>query len=330
MKQHLRRHWFLGGLILVLVLGFCWPQFFTSFASARLLRDAIVASVLFLMALPLETSALRRTLRRPWAALLASSINMGLLPFAAWAMSSLLSGDLATGLLVIAAAPCTLASAALWTRRAGGDETVALMVTVLTNLACFRLTPLWIVTTTGDRVTIDGREMVAKLAMLVVLPMALGQALHQHRLVGQWATSRRRTLGAFAQLGILSMVLIGATQSALRLSELEWGKAIGLFDFAWMATVVLALHVGMLAVGWWLAAMVGIARPGRIAVSIAGSQKTLMVGLHVATSYFGGLTVLPAVVYHVGQLAFDTLVADYWAGKPERQSFAAEASKNTG
>jgi sodium/bile acid cotransporter 7 len=64
-----------------------------------------------------------------------------------------------------------------------------------------------------------------------------------------------------------------------------------------------------------LAAVCSIRRPAQIAVAIAGSQKTLMVALHIATTYFGGLAVLPAVVFHVGQLAVDTLIADYLSRK---------------
>jgi sodium/bile acid cotransporter 7 len=221
-------------------------------------------------------------------------------------------------LLVISAAPATLASAAVWTRRAGGDETVAMMVTVFTNAACFLVTPFWLVTMTGDEVTVDLRGMVGKLALLVVLPMIAGQLLRQQKDVGQWAAARKRVLSALAQWGILTMVLIGATQSAVRLSELSWGETIAGGDiaggdFVWLIVVVLTLHLCVLAAGWWLAGAFGIRRPARIAVAIAGSQKTLMVGLHVATTYFGGLTVLPSVVYHVGQLAIDTLVADYLA-----------------
>jgi hypothetical protein len=35
-----------------------------------------------------------------------------------------------------------------------------------------------------------------------------------------------------------------------------------------------------------------------------------MVGLHISLTYYGGLTILPMVAYHVGQLLIDTLVAD--------------------
>ncbi len=314
MTQFLRRQWFLTCLAGVLVLGFCWPGVFEPFANATWLSNVIVASVLFVMALPLETRSVGNSLRRPWIPLLASAVNMGLLPLVAWAASRLLSGDLRIGLLVAAAAPCTLASAAVWTQRAGGDDTVAILVTILTNVTCFLTTPFWLVITTGNEISGELSErlsqMPVRLALLVVFPMALAQLLRQHRFVGEVAARRRTELAVFAQLGILSMVLAGATQCGLRLSGISWRESVGARDLALMLLVVLALHVIVLWLGMLLARGCGISRPGQIAVGIAGSQKTLMVGLHVAITYFGGLTVLPMVAYHVGQLLADTIIAD--------------------
>ena len=77
-----------------------------------------------------------------------------------------------------------------------------------------------------------------------------------------------------------------------------------------MVLVALVLHLAMFYVGLRSAGICGFTRPQQIAVGIAGSQKTLMVGLDIAISYFGGLAILPMVVYHFIQLTTDTLIAD--------------------
>ena len=87
MTQFLGREWFLTCLAGVLLLGFCWPSVFEPFANATWLSNLIVASVLFVMALPLETRSVGNSLRRPWIPLLASAVNMGLLPLVAWGAS---------------------------------------------------------------------------------------------------------------------------------------------------------------------------------------------------------------------------------------------------
>ena len=205
-------------LAFALALGFLAPARVTVAADSVYLRNAIVATVLFLMALPLPIDAVWRVVRRPGAACLSSFLNMALMPLIAWGLSNLLTGDLSVGLVLVAVVPSTMASASVWTRRAGGNDAVALVVTVVTNGICFVVTPFW---------------------LLVILLHGLG-----------------------------------------------------------------------LLTGLALARAVGIGSSDRIAVAIAGSQKTLMVGLYVAIHYFGGLVLIPLVIDHVVQLLMDTVVAD--------------------
>ena len=61
----------------------------------------------------------------------------------------------------------------------------------------------------------------------------------------------------------------------------------------------------------------GLVRPDQIAVGIAGSQKTLMVGLQVGMDLH--VSILPMVVYHVGQLFLDTVIADRIRRKDEQE-----------
>ena len=81
-----------------------------------------------------------------------------------------------------------------------------------------------------------------------------------------------------------------------------------------MVVLVLGIHVLVLALGHGLGRLAGMDGGERIAVGFAGSQKTLMVGLWIATEYaavFGELAVLPMVAFHVLQLFIDTLWTDH-------------------
>ena len=98
--RSLIRQWFLLALAVVLAVGFfaCGPL--AGIADATRARNGIVALVLFMMALPLETGAMWRALRRPGPALLGVVLNFGVLPIIAWALAPLLGGDLGIGLVV--------------------------------------------------------------------------------------------------------------------------------------------------------------------------------------------------------------------------------------
>ena len=311
----LRKQWFLFGLAAMLAAGLLAPQMFQSFADHRTARSAILTTVLFLMAFPLEASAVWRTVKRPWAALLGSVMNYGACPLLAWLASTLLTGDFAIGMMVAAAAPCTLASAAVWTRRAGGNDVTALLVTLLTNGACFLLTPFWLAVSTQTEARLDVGQMISRLAFLVVLPMTLAQLVRLVPGVATRATRAKPTCSTIAQLGILSMVLIGAVKCSEQLSGSNWMQEIGISGFATMVVVVTAVHLGSLWIAYQSAQRLGFERAECIAVAFAGSQKTLMIGLYVAIEYFGGLVILPMVVYHISQLVLDTLIGEWFSEK---------------
>ncbi len=273
------------------------------------------------MALPLETRVVWQTLRRPWAALLGSAVNMGLLPLLAWGASHALADQLGVGLIVAATAPCTLASAAVWTRRAGGNDAAAILVTLITNSTCFLVTPFWLILTTQTEASFDVRRMIVRLGLLVVLPMAVAQLLRRSSAIARFATQARGRCAVLAQIGILSMVLIGAVTCSGYLADSTWRESLSPLDLLAMIAMTQVLHLVALGLGSVLASACRLSPADQIAVAFAGSQKTLMVGLFVAINYFGGLAILPMVSYHVGQLFLDTIIADRWAAraKPEAE-----------
>jgi sodium/bile acid cotransporter 7 len=218
----------------------------------------------------------------------------------------LLGRELALGLLAAVAVPCTLASAAVWTRRAGGNDAVSIMVTVITNATCFLVTPFWLVQTTGQQAQLDAGPMITKLALVVVVPMTLAQLARLTRPVGRWALRRKTPLGVVAQTGVLAMVFFGSVQTAQRFGAGSTPPAV--FALITLLVAVVGIHVLGVFAGMWAARLAGCDRGDQIAVGLAGSQKTLMVGLQVAME--SGFNIIPMVAYHICQLLIDTLIAD--------------------
>jgi len=310
MRAFLASRWFLLALVTVLVVGVASGTRLKGLADNRLLRDLVVAAVLFLMALPLEPRVIWRTIRRPLAPFLAITVTYVFLPLVAWGVSWTLGPELGAGLLVAATTPCTMASAAVWTRRAGGNDAVATLVTVITNSTCFVVMPAWLAVLIGERadaITFDFLDSVWQLGKLVVIPMVLAQLLRFWKPLGEFATRRRIPLGVLTQCGILYMVFMGSIQTGHQL----WGgheHGLGGLDLVLMLLAVNAVHLSMFWWGWRLAAWTGVSREDQIAVGFSGSQKTLMVGLKVSLDM--QVSILPMVAFHVAQLLVDTLIAD--------------------
>lgn len=309
MPKWIRNHWFLVSLVVLFVVGtWQWPAFLP-LVELKPLRNGIVAFSLFLMSLPLPGSEILRSIRRPWATMLALFVSFGVIPILALGMQLTLSHELGMGLFVAAVTPCTMASATVWTRKAGGNDAVATVVTVVTNLACFFVTPLWISGAMGQSVQNlePPLETAKKLFLTVVLPVLIAQVLRQFAMVAKWAFEQRSNLSFASQCLILSMVLFGAAQTGYQLSKER--LAFYAIQIGWMMFLVLLVHVLGFAAGLGLARLFRLERRDGIAVAFAGSQKTLMVGMQLSMAF--GASVLPMVTYHAGQLFIDTLLADW-------------------
>jgi sodium/bile acid cotransporter 7 len=311
MLAHLRNRWFLIALVALLVAGIGWPATIRP-AIGWLNGDWVVAIVTFIMALPLETSALWSTMRRPGAAWFGAFINAGVCPPLGWLASLVLPPELAIGLIVATAVPCTLATAAVWTRRAGGNDAVAFLVTMITNLGCFVVVPFWLWLLSGIHAQVNYRAIVVGLIMLIVVPILLAQLLRQWRPLGGGATRHKKSLSWLAQIGVLTMVLIGAVTSGESLETMEDNTILSATNVALLIAGATFVHLTALWVGLRSSQTLGFTWPDSIAVAFAGSQKTLMVGAYVASAV-GPLAILPMVAYHAVQLFTDTLIADRWA-----------------
>ena len=307
----LKKQWFLIGLGIALVIGFQLPELVLQLSEAKGFRNSVVAVVLFLMALPLQASQLGKTISKPLAPGLGILFNTLLLPLFAWPCALLLlNEDFGIGLLVAVAAPCTMASAAVWTRRAGGNFAAAILVTVVTNFFCFLTTPFWVFIFTGKDFKISLSEMIFKLALLVVLPMTLGQLARLVRGVGPWTTNNKVLLSTLAQCGILIIVCTGAAETSRKMTGTEHSST-QVWPFLAMLFTVNFVHIVILLLGIKSAQGLGLPRGDQIAVGFSGSQKTLMVGLAVALEL--GVSIAPMLVYHISQLFVDTMVADRFA-----------------
>ena len=338
MPAAVRRHWFLLTLVAVLGAGLAWPD-----AMQPLVRwlpgEVIVAVVTFIMALPLETSALWRAARRPGPAWLAVALNSGLAPPLGWLASRMLPDELAMGVIVAATVPCTLATAAVWTRRAGGNDAVAFLVTIITNLTCFLVVPTWLwllvrpeAHVAIQQAKIDYRQIVIGLILIVVLPIIVAQLLRQSPAIGSWAARHKLSLSLLAQCGVLLIVFGGAVECGLRLTAINGGALVSASNLVRMVLAVAAVHVALLTLGFTLAQALKFPRADAIAVAFSGSQKTLMVGAYLASA-IGPLAILPMVAYHATQLVVDTLVADWFVRgtggppvQPEQDELTSEAT----
>tara|TARA_B100001540_G_C15769897_1_gene625811 strand:- start:99 stop:1100 length:1002 start_codon:yes stop_codon:yes gene_type:complete len=318
--ERLKKRWFLVSLILVFTIGVVFNEPLAGVPEMKQLRSGIVFVVLYLMALPLSLKAISSGIQRPKGTVLSIIMNYGLLPIVAYCVSlAIKDPQVSRGLLVAAVTPCTLASASVWTRKAGGNDSISILVTLLTNLLCFLIAPLWLMFYFGSGEGMENislQDMVVKLGMLVVLPMALAQLTRLHKPTANWSTDNKKYFSMAAQCGILSMVFMGAIKVAPELIAAGTDEGVTLVLVT--VTSVLAVHCSVFWIGLYTGKILKLAREDYIAVGFAGSQKTLMVGLLICMEL--KVLVIPMVLYHVCQLFVDTIFADRLTEETKRLS----------
>jgi sodium/bile acid cotransporter 7 len=313
MRDILLKRWFLVILIACVVLAGLIPH------QLRPLTDILnvrlsVALALFLMGWCLEGRSLWIALLKPWPALWAVMISYSIVPILGWACGFFLAfDDFRIGLIVITAVPCTLASAVLWTRMAGGNEATALWITLVTNGTSWLATSLWLTWATGTQGQIEFGSLMGSLLLVLVVPVSLGQLIRAFPRFAQFALHHKTRLGIASKFLILAIVVKAAVDL---FDKLENGatsvNAISIFQ---VVIICLAIHLVSLAVGYWSSWICRIDRPNRIALAFGCSQKTLPVALFLYESYFQAypLAVIPMAFYHVGQLVVDTFIAERMA-----------------
>ncbi len=314
------RSWFLLALAVVLTLGVLFGHSGSSAAIELYLwcvqPSITTAIVLFLMAFSLDSSRRREALLRPTASVWGCVVNLGLVPLIAWPLAVAQSlPDFEWGLCITAATPCTLATASVFTRRAGGNDAVSLMTTLVTNLACVVITPLWLGAYFGLATGFDAWQLVRQLAVCVVLPTVLGQAAQIPAVAQAIIRRQRARISTIAQFFVLLLVSVAATNAGRVLARQSTWPSLSASLL--MVAGCILLHVAAVAIGWYGGQGLRLTRADRIAVAIAGSQKTLPVGLMIVTSpeltgAAAPFLTFPLVVYHAVQLLIDAWLAERW------------------
>lgn len=320
MWASLTKQWFLISLGICFLLGALGTRWVQPLLEIELIRGVLVFSVMWAMGVTLRADMIRHSVARPLPSALAITINILVVPLICLPTAWLLPSTLFGGLFIAGIVPCTLASASVWTRKAGGNDSIAMMTTVVTNLACVVVVPLGVSMVLAETTEVSAAEQMRKLAMVVVAPLILAQVMRRCGLAG-WADRQKPRLSMFGQCGILVMVIFGAAKGAASMQATmaadSAAEQVGWIDGGVMIVAAVAVHVIALWLGIVVSRRLGTPREGQIAVGIAGSQKTLMIGLQIAIDC--GVSVVPMLVYHLGQLLIDTLVAERWRERSQAE-----------
>lgn len=305
------RLWFPAALFALVPFALAFPEGGTLLRETPGALDALVAATLFLSSFGLDPRHLRRQLGegRPLGLSLGATYLVA--PLLGVGLARLLApSDQAASraffeaVMIAATQGSTLASAQALVVVAGGDAGLALVLTIASTLATVVLTPLLLEATLGVAVSLPAGEMIRQMAIVVLAPVLLAQALRPFL----WRTTAPfRFLLRLLPQGIILVFVYTAVAAA-------GGRLVAAPDLALrFFAVAVGLHLGLLVATALGSKALGLAPEARTAVVLCGSQKTLPNGIYLWDQFFSANPhgAVALVTLHVLQLVLDALLVPW-------------------
>ena len=311
---------FLAGIFITLFLAGTFPFVASNggILPAKALATAAVMAIFFVQGLSLDPRNLVESASEWRYHLLTQAIIflgyplLTILLLAAYPWE--FGGYVHAGVILLAFLPTTISTALVFTGKAGGSTSMALVNLTIANFAGILVVPLVMLSLDKDGQRLDSRhgEIFLSLFKLLVLPFLIGQLCRPT--CKEWAKGHPKLIKKFSQSCIL-FILWNSFSNAFSSDVFKDTDQLGIGKLA----IFLALLFVLSRLLIWLT--IRPLDPGKgTAVFFCGAQKTLAAGIPLATATFGqdhqalGLILLPMLLYHPVQLAIDGVIAARWQG----------------
>lgn len=308
------------------------------------LGQLCIAGIFLLSGLGLKTEDIKHAAREWKGTALGVVLILGVTPLASLIVLQLplRPREFALGLAVFACVPTTLSSGVVLTRQAGGNFALALMLTVVTNLLGIITVPFMLSAMLGSAtndVSINPVPLLYKLALSILLPLAVGKALRESlKQVPPFVTKHKQKLSL---LSSTLLILVPLMRVSVANKQLRMVTASQLF--AILAAGV-GLHLMYLAIVAPAVALLQVPTAERKAIVLMASAKTLPVAITVISfvaedlsdgaeegmADTTGLMAIPCIMAHLSQIVIDSFVAERWARLTEEKDEAEAATAGDG
>lgn len=306
------------GLVVMLAVGLVWPapgRYLLGLSYAGVtLGQFVVVVIFFLSGYTLRLAQLWDNLNRPGPVVAAAALNLVLAPVLAvfFGLVFRLPEGVVIGLVVATAVPTTLSSAMIIAAQSGGNQVLSLVLTVVLNLAGVFTTPLMVdlCLQVGADVELSYWELLAKLILLVLLPLAAGYGAK--KLVRREGGPLFGYISSGAVILFVWMTVSQSSDDLLTLTALELLAIVA---------VSLGLHLLLLGLGLLAGRLMRLDAPSVLALGLSVGQKTLPVAMAVLLAIEqGGVSAalvaeaaVVCVVFHLLQIVGDSILAPWLA-----------------
>lgn len=255
--------------------------------SSLILLNAILAIVMFSIALDLRPADFRRLVQAPKALITGLISQFVVLPVLTFGLIVVTAPrpSIALGLMLVAACPGGNISNFI-THRAGGNSALSVSMTAFATIAAILLTPLNIAfwgnlygpTREILRATsIDPVQVAITVALMLVLPLTLGLMLNSRH--PDMAARIRRPMQNLSMLIFVAFIVLALAAN--------WSFFL---DYVHIVALLVLVHNALALGGGYLSATIaGLSQYDRRAITIETGIQNSGLGLVLIFGFFGGL-----------------------------------------
>lgn len=282
--------------------------------------NAVLAFLMFGIALDTRAEDFRRLLRMPMAFAVGIVAQFLFLPAITFALTLVMQPgpSIAQGMILVACCPPGNVSNIL-THRAAGNVALSVSMTAVSNALSIVAMPLNLAfwgsihpSTSGllRSIALDPMQMLLHILMIIGVPFVLGIVCSRQFPV--WTERFKKPLRILSFLTLIGFI-VGAIAG-------NWRYFL---DYVGLVLLVVALHDALaFALGWTVARVALLSDYDRRAMSMEVGIRNAGLGLGIIFSFFDGLGGMAVVagVWGFWDIIAGLLLAAWWARRPLRES----------
>jgi BASS family bile acid:Na+ symporter len=257
------------------------------------------------MGVHLKIDDFKRVLSRPAPVAAGIFLHYLVMPLAAWllAMAFKMPPDLSAGMVLVGSVASGTASNVM-IYLAKGDVALSVTISSVSTLVGVIATPLLTRLYEDAHIQVDVMGMLLSILQIVVIPIALGLAIHH--LFPRVVKAVEPYLPAFSMVCILAIISAVVAGSASHIASV---------GFVVIIAVVLHNTIGLLG-GYWGGKLFGFDESTCRTLAIEVGMQNSGLAAALGKIYFSPLAALPGALFSVWHNLSGSLLAGYWSGKP--------------
>lgn len=287
-RAFLKKNWFFGAMFLVLLFGLQFPILG---GTIKPFTKPMIFGAMFVMGIRQDFSAFVSSIKDFKAILFCLFSSFVVMPLLGYAIGKLFfSSDhiMFTGVMICSAVSTTMVSAIVWTSITKGNESLAMVLSIITSMACVFVAPFVLYVSLNTTIEIPINKMIKDLFVIIIVPVIFSQIIRHYLKVDYKKLSAiSKILG---QVIILSVILM-ATSTPKGFGFLVISSILCAVILQYLAISIFSFKISRLFAD----------KGNAIAIMYCSSQKALSTAALISMTYFDPATSIYVLVYHIFQ-----------------------------